>query len=112
MLIQKRRTTTLQLMRELLTVTNRDAKYNVTLVANSNTGNIYDGSEKSATGIQTDEFEIDGVKYKVSGYQTSDPTATDAGTYDNVITGTYKVRDPEGNDVTDQFCSSNTEWKA
>lgn len=94
-----------------LTVTNRDAKYNVTLVANSNTGNIYDGSEKSATGIQTDEFEIDGVKYKVSGYQTSDPTATDAGTYDNVITGTYKVRDPEGNDVTDQFAVATQNGK-
>ena len=94
-----------------LTVTNRDAKYNVTLVANSNTGNIYDGSEKSATGIQTDEFEIDGVKYKVSGYQTSDPTATDAGTYDNVITGTYKVMDPEGNDVTDQFAVATQNGK-
>ena len=94
-----------------LTVTNRDAKYNVTLVANSNTGNIYDGSKKSATGIQTDEFEIDGVKYKVSGYQTSDPTATDAGTYDNVITGTYKVMDPEGNDVTDQFAVATQNGK-
>ena len=94
-----------------LTVTNRDAKYNVTLVANSNTGNIYDGSEKSATGIQTDEFEIDGVKYKVSGYQTSDPTATDAGTYDNVITGTYKVMDPEGNDVTEQFAVATQNGK-
>ena len=94
-----------------LTVTNRDAKYNVTLVANSNTGNIYDGSEKSATGIQTDEFEIDGVKYKVSGYQTSDPTATDAGTYDNVIAGTYKVMDPEGNDVTDQFAVATQNGK-
>ena len=94
-----------------LTVTNRDAKYNVTLVANSNTGNIYDGSEKSATGIQTDEFEIDGVKYKVSGYHTSDPTATDAGTYDNVITGTYKVMDPEGNDVTDQFAVATQNGK-
>ena len=94
-----------------LTVTNRDAKYNVTLVANSNTGNIYDGSEKSAKGIQTDEFEIDGVKYKVSGYQTSDPAATDAGTYDNVITGTYKVMDPEGNDVTDQFAVATQNGK-
>ena len=94
-----------------LTVTNRDAKYNVTLVANSNIDNIYDGSEKSATGIQTDEFEIDGVKYKVSGYQTSDPTATDAGTYDNVITGTYKVMDPEGNDVTDQFAVATQNGK-
>ena len=94
-----------------LTVTSREAKYNVTLVANSSTGNIYDGSEKSATGIQTDEFEIDGVKYKVSGYQTSDPTATDAGTYNNVITGTYKVMDSEGNDVTDQFAVATQNGK-
>ena len=31
-----------------LKVTNRDAKYEVTLKANSSTGNVYDGTEKSA----------------------------------------------------------------
>ena len=33
-----------------LKVTNRDAKYEVTLKANSSTGNVYDGAEKSAKG--------------------------------------------------------------
>ncbi len=85
-----------------LTVTNRDAKYEVTLVANSGTY-TYDGTEKTAAGIETDTFEVDGNTYTVSGYQTEDPAETNAGTYTNNITGTYVVQDEEGNDVTDQF---------
>ena len=48
-----------------LKVTNRDAKYEVTLKANSSTGNVYDGTEKSAKGVVTDRFVIDDVEYAV-----------------------------------------------
>ena len=86
-----------------LKVTNRDAKYEVTLKANSSTGNVYDGAEKSAKGVVTDRFVIDDVEYAVSGYETQDPAETAAGTYTNNVTGDFKVEDPAGNDVTSEF---------
>lgn len=86
-----------------LKVTNRDAKYEVTLKANSSTGNVYDGTEKSAKGVVTDRFVIDGVEYAVSGYLTQDPAETAAGTYTNNVTGDFKVEDPAGNNVTSEF---------
>ena len=86
-----------------LTVTSRDAKYEVTLKANSSTGNVYDGAEKSAKGVEADRFVIDGVEYAVSGYLTQDPAETAAGTYTNNVTGDFKVEDPAGNDVTSEF---------
>ncbi|MBQ6412703.1 MAG: hypothetical protein IJI19_04415, partial [Ruminococcus sp.] len=87
-----------------LTITNREAKYKITLVANSSTGNTYDGTEKSAIGVETDKFTFDNVEYTVSGFTTSDPKETDAGTYPNNITSNgYVVTDPDGNDVSDQF---------
>lgn len=86
-----------------LTVTSRDAKYEVTLKANSSTGNVYDGAEKSAKGVEADRFVIDGVEYAVSGYETQDPAETAAGTYTNNVTGDFKVEDPAGNDVTSEF---------
>lgn len=86
-----------------LTVTSRDAKYEVTLKANSSTGNVYDGAEKSAKGVEADRFVIDGVEYAVSGYLTQDPAETAAGTYTNNVTGDFKVKDPAGNDVTSEF---------
>lgn len=86
-----------------LTVTSRDAKYEVTLKANSSTGNVYDGAEKSAKGIEADRFVIDGVEYAVSGYLTQDPAETAAGTYTNNVTGDFKVEDPAGNNVTSEF---------
>lgn len=86
-----------------LTVTNRDAKYEVTLKANSSTGNVYDGTEKSAKGVVTDRFVIDDVEYAVSGYETQDPAEVAAGTYTNNVTGDFKVEDPAGNDVTSEF---------
>ncbi|WP_418470864.1 MBG domain-containing protein [Eggerthella sp.] len=86
-----------------LKVTNRDAKYEVTLKANSSTGNVYDGTEKSAKGVVTDRFVIDDVEYAVSGYETQDPAETAAGTYTNNVTGDFKVEDPAGNNVTSEF---------
>lgn len=86
-----------------LTVTSRDAKYEVTLKANSSTGNVYDGAEKSAKDVEADRFVIDGVEYAVSGYLTQDPAETAAGTYTNNVTGDFKVEDPAGNNVTSEF---------
>lgn len=90
-----------------LTVTSRDAKYEVTLKANSSTGNVYDGAEKSAKGVEADRFVIDGVEYAVSGYLTQDPAETAAGTYTNNVTGDFKVEDPAGNNVTSEFAVHN-----
>lgn len=86
-----------------LTVTSRDAKYEVTLKANSSTGNVYDGAEKSAKGVVTDRFVIDDVEYAVSGYLTQDPAEVAAGVYTNNVSGDFKVKDPAGNDVTSEF---------
>ena len=86
-----------------LKVANRDAKYEVTLKANSSTGNVYDGTEKSAKGVVTDRFVIDDVEYAVSGYETQDPAEVAAGVYTNNVSGDFKVKDPAGNDVTSEF---------
>ncbi len=93
-----------------LTVTNRDAKFEVTLVANSGEY-TYDGEEHSAVGVETDKFTINGVEFTVSGYETEDPTETNADVYTNNITGTYVVTDPEGNDVTSEFAVSTENGK-
>ena len=85
-----------------LNVTSRGATQNITVEANS-TDATYDGTEYSAKGLKANEFEVDGKKYTVSGLTTQDPRATDAGTYTNNITGTAKVTDAQGNDVTSEF---------
>lgn len=85
-----------------LNVTSRGATQTITVEANS-TDATYDGNEHSAKGLKTEEFEVGGKKYTVSGLETSSPTKTDAGTYDNNITGTAKVTDAQGNDVTSEF---------
>ena len=85
-----------------LTVTNRDAKYQITVKANSDTA-TYDGKQHSATGIETNEFTVEGNVYTVSGLTTENPVKTNAGTYSNNITGTAVVTDANGNDVSDQF---------
>ena len=86
-----------------LTVTNRQAQYQVTVEANSSTGNTYDGVEHAATGLKTSEFTVDGQKYTVEGLNTSDPKAVNAGEYANTISGTPVVKDANGNDVSSQF---------
>ena len=86
-----------------LTVTNRQAQYQVRVEANSSTGNTYDGVEHAATGLKTSEFTVDGQKYTVEGLNTSDPKAVNAGEYANTISGTPVVKDANGNDVSSQF---------
>lgn len=84
-----------------LTVTNRDAKYEIEVESNS-AEFTYDGNEHAVEGFETLEFPVDGNKYTVSGLSAS-VARTDAGTYSNAITGTAKVVDASGNDVSDQF---------
>ena len=86
-----------------LTVTNRQAQYQVMVKANSSTGNTYDGVEHAAMGLKTSEFTVDGQKYTVEGLNTSDPKAVNAGEYANTISGTPVVKDVNGNDVSSQF---------
>ena len=85
-----------------LTVTNRSAKYEITVKANSTT-TTYNGKKHSAKGVESNEFTINGKKYTVSGLTTGDPEQKNAGTYPNNITGTAIVKDAKGNDVTKQF---------
>lgn len=86
-----------------LTVTDRadGEKYEITVTANS-AEFTYDGNEHAVEGFETLEFTVDGNEYTVSGFSAS-VAKTDAGTYSNAITGTAKVVDASGNDVSDQF---------
>lgn len=86
-----------------LTVTDRadGEKYKITVKANS-AESTYDGNEHAVEGFETLEFAVDGNEYTVSGLSAS-VSGTDAGTYPNNVTGTAKVSDAAGNDVTSQF---------
>ena len=86
-----------------LTVTNRQARYQVTVEANSSTDNKYDGAEHAAMGLKASEFTVGGQKYTVEGLKTSDPKAVNACEYANTISGTPVVKDASGNDVSSQF---------
>ena len=88
-----------------LTVTSRDAKYEITVKANSTTG-TYNGTEYSAIGLESTAFTVDGNVYTVEGLTTEDPVKKDAGTYTNNITGTAVVKDAAGNDVSSEFAVS------
>ena len=88
-----------------LTVTNRSAKYQIEVEANSGEYK-YDGTEKSVSGLKTTTFTVDGHKYAVSGLTASGAKGTDAGTYYNIVSGTAVVKDAAGNDVTAQFAVS------
>ena len=85
-----------------LNVTSRGAAETITVEANS-TSATYDGESHSAAGLKTTEFVVGGKAYTVSGLSTEDPSAADAGTYTNNVTGTAKVSDAAGNDVTSEF---------
>ena len=85
-----------------LNVISRGATETITVEANS-TPATYDGKIHSAVGLKTTEFVVGGKTYTVSGLSTEDPSATDVGTYTNNITGTAKVTDAAGNDVTSEF---------
>ena len=84
-----------------LSVTNRDARYRLTVTAAS-LESVYDGTEKEVSGLIADSFTLEGVRYHVGGLRTS-AAATDAGIYEVPVTGTAVVTDEEGNDVSDQF---------
>ncbi len=89
-----------------LTVKDRTAKYEITLEGVTET-KTYNGADQTMYGVKSDEFEIDGVKYKVYNYK-SDVTGKDAGDYVQTITSTNKdgswtIKDAEGNDVSGQF---------
>ena len=84
-----------------LTVTNRDAKYEITVTAKSATEK-YDGTEKSVSGLVTTTFTVEGNTYTVSGL-TASAKGTDAGIYTSAVTGTAVVKDSDGNNVTAQF---------
>ena len=86
-----------------LTITDRTQKYEITVKANSNTGNVYDGTEKAATGFETLAFTVEGNPYTVEGLVTSDPASASVCNLTNAITGTAVVKDASGNDVTAQF---------
>ena len=84
-----------------LTVTSRDAKYEITVKANSDVF-TYDGTEKSVSGFEALEFEVDGSIYTVGGL-TAEAKGTDAGTYTAGIVGAPVVKDADGNDVSSEF---------
>ena len=84
-----------------LTVTDLSEKYRITLTPNSKSV-TYDGTEKSVSGFETLEFQINGQAFYVSGVEAS-ATGTDAGEYPVKVSGQAVVIDSDGNDVTDQF---------
>lgn len=84
-----------------LTVTDRSEKYQITLTPNSKS-EAYDGTEKSVSGFETLEFQINGQTFYVSGVEAS-ATGTDAGEYPVKVSGQAVVIDSDGNDVTGQF---------
>ena len=88
----------------LLSIVNREAQYEIRMKANSDTVE-YDGEEHSVNGFETNEFEVEGDKYGVEGVE-AEAKGTEAGVYSTDISGTAKVSDAGGNDVTDQFAVS------
>ncbi len=84
-----------------LTVTDRIAKYEITLHVNSGEY-LYDGKEKTVSGFKNTEFEVGGEHFTVTGI-TASVSKTNAGTYPVEITGTPVILDENNNDVTSQF---------
>ena len=84
-----------------LTVTNRNAKYEITVVAKSKTEK-YDGKGKTVEGLVTTTFVVNGNTYTVEGL-SANAAGTDAGEYAANVTGTAVVKDADGHDVTAQF---------
>ena len=63
----------------------------------------YDGDVHSISGFKTLEFTAGGNSFTVSGLTASGAEGTDAGHYENAITGTAMVTDAAEVDVTDNF---------
>ena len=87
-----------------LSVTNRSEKYQITLIPNSKS-EAYDGTEKSVSGLEALEFEVDGSVYTVEGL-TAEARGTHAGEYPVKASGQAVVIDSDGNNVTNQFIVS------
>ena len=85
-----------------LTVTDRTEKYEITVEANSGE-KTYDGKPLTVEGFRTLSFEVEGNTYTVEGL-TATATGTNVSDSKAVkVTGTAKVLDVDGNDVTKQF---------
>ena len=89
-----------------LTVTDRTAKYQITLEGVTET-KTYNGSDQTMYGVKTDKFTFNGETFQVKNYK-SDVTGKDAGDYTQTITsanedGNWTVVDSKGNDVSAQF---------
>ena len=90
-----------------LTVKHRseDKKYAITLTGKSDDAATYDGKEHTVSGVEQDKWTFDGVEYTVSNYHAN-VSGVDAATYNNIVTSGedgYKVTDPNGKDVTEEF---------
>lgn len=95
-----------------LTVNSTAGKFGTITLTGTSAEATYDGAEHSATGVENTTFTVNGQTYTVSGYSTSDPTQTNAGSYDNVVTITdVKVTDASNNDVTSEFTIGKTDGK-
>lgn len=84
-----------------LTVSNRNAKYEITVEANSGSYK-YDGKEHSVSGFKTLSFTVDGNVYTVEGL-SAEAKGTNADAYTSIVSGTAVVKDSFENDVTAQF---------
>ena len=84
-----------------LTVTRRDAKYEISPQANSDSVK-YDGQTHTVSGFVTDTFTVEGNAYTVSGL-TATGTGTNAGDYTVSVSGTAVVTDSDENNVTGEF---------
>jgi hypothetical protein len=88
----------------LLSITNRDARYEITMTAKSDTVE-YDEKEHSVSGFEESVFDIEGNKYSVEGVE-AEAKGIEEGVYSTVISGTATVKDGAGDDVSDQFAVS------
>ena len=85
-----------------LEVRNRNAKYHLTVEANSGS-KVYDGTALKVEGFKQLTFTVNGEKFTVSGL-TAEKTATNVSESGAVaVTGTAIVKDAAGNDVSAQF---------
>ena len=84
-----------------LRVRNRDARYEVTVTARS-AEYLYDGTEKTVSGLMDRSFRIGDVTYRITGLE-AEAKGVDAGVYQSAVTGSAVILDDNGNDVTSQF---------
>lgn len=88
----------------LISVLPRDAKYEVHLVAKSDTVE-YDGEEHSVEGFEETEFDIDNSRFTVEEISVG-ASGTEVGTYGTTLTGEAVVLDSDGADVSSEFAIS------